>query len=147
MKALLIIFSALLFTGCTISQNVTPVETGTSIEKIYVKNNQQVHMKELVNEVVTQVKDLGFESESYDGVRPTGALHYITYTGNWQWDVAMYLTYFQAKLYEDGKVLGEVEYDARSGGGNMGKFGRTAEKIRPLLTELLQNVKSPAQAK
>ena len=37
--------------------------------------------------------------------------------------------------------IGEVEYDARKGGANMGKFGRTAEKIRPLLDELLKDVK------
>ena len=54
------------------------------------------------------------------------------------WDIAMYLTYFHATLYEDGRVLGEVEYDAKMGGANFAKFGRTAEKIRPLLSELLQ---------
>jgi len=54
------------------------------------------------------------------------------------WDMAMYLTYFHATLYEDGRVLGEVEYDAKMGGANFAKFGRTAEKIRPLLSELLQ---------
>jgi hypothetical protein len=54
--------------------------------------------------------------------------------------MAMYLTYFHAKLYEDGRILGEVEYDAKMGGANMGKFGKTAEKIRPLLSELLQGV-------
>ena len=57
--------------------------------------------------------------------------------------MAMYLTYFRATLYENGRVLGEVEYDAKMGGGNMKKFGKTAEKIRPLLTELLGKVERP----
>lgn len=101
-------------------------------------------MKELVSEIVTQVNELGFESESYEGDRPPEALHYITYTGNWNWDMAMYLTYFRAILYEDGRVLGEVEYDAKMGGANMNKFGKTADKIRPLLTELLEKVERPS---
>ena len=140
-----IIFLALftLLTGCAISKHVTPVDSTVEIEKIYVLNNEKVHMKELVNEIVEQVKELGFESESYSGDRPVGAKHYISYTANWNWDMAMYLTYFRATLYEDGRVLGEVEYDAKMGGANMGKFGRTAEKIRPLLTELLGKVKRP----
>ena len=55
--------------------------------------------------------------------------------------MAMYLVYFRGTLYEDDRVLGEVEYDAKMGGGNMGKFGKTKEKIRPLLTELVSKVK------
>lgn len=41
---------------------------------------------------------------------------------------------------ENGKVLGRAEYDSRRGGANMGKFGKTAKKIRLLLMDLLTNV-------
>lgn len=140
MKNIILLILVVLNTGCAISQHVMPVDSGTKIKKIFVLNNERAHMKELVNEIVSQLKGLGFESESYQGDRPENAMHYITYTANWQWDMAMYLTYFKATLYEDGRVLGEVEYDARSGGGNMNKFGKTAEKIRPLLEELLSKV-------
>lgn len=131
---------ALLATGCSISKNVMPADSGTTISKVHVLENENVHMDELVNELVSQIEQLGFESESYLGDRPDGARHYLTYTANWSWDMAMYLTYFNATLYDDGRVLGEVEYDARSGGANMGKFGSTANKIRPLLEELFAKV-------
>ncbi len=97
-------------------------------------------MEGLVDELVQQIEDMGFSSQKYSGDRPEGAKHYLTYTANWQWDMAMYLTYFKATLYEDGRVLGEVEYDAKMGGANMNKFGKTAEKIKPLLLELLAKV-------
>lgn len=144
MKSILLMISMVLFSGCAISRHVTPVDSTITIGKIYVQNNEDVHMKELGTEIVTQVTQLGFESELYSGDRPAEARHYITYTGNWNWDMAMYLTYFRGTLYEDGRVLGEVEYDAKMGGANMGKFGKTAEKIRPLLTELLGKVKRPS---
>jgi len=129
-----------LTSGCAISQNVQPVDSNTRIEKIYVKENPEVHMAGLLPEIVTQLQELGFKSEAYAGDRPEGARHYITFTANWNWDMAMYLTYFRATLYDDGRVLGEVEYDAKMGGANMGKFGKTADKIRPLLAELLAKV-------
>lgn len=137
LKYLPIILSVLLLSGCAISRNVVPVDSGTVIEKIYVLENERVHMEGLVDELVSQILDLGFQSQKYSGDRPDDAKHYLTYTANWQWDMAMYLTYFKATLYEDGRVLGEVEYDAKMGGANMNKFGKTGEKIKPLLLELL----------
>lgn len=98
-------------------------------------------------ELVQQLTTLGFQVETFDTVRPGEATYWMTYTANWAWDMAMYLTYFDAMLMEEGRIIGRAQYDARGGGGNMGKFGKTAEKIRPLLIELLQNVKrgpSPA---
>ncbi|MFT6390373.1 MAG: hypothetical protein ACJAUP_003775 [Cellvibrionaceae bacterium] len=145
MNKLIILSLVFVISGCAISRHVSSVDSTVSIEKIYVQNNEKVHMKGLVKEIVTQVNELGFDSESYSGDRPASALHYIIYTGNWNWDLAMYLTYFRATLYEDGRVLGEVEYDAKMGGGNMGKFGKTASKIKPLLTELLSKVKRPSE--
>lgn len=142
----LLLSVAMLFSGCAISKNVQSVDSSTQIEKIYVKDNPKVLMEGLLPEIVAQIEELGFASESYDGDRPANARHYITFTANWQWDMAMYLTYFRATLYEDGRILGEVEYDAKMGGANMNKFGKTAEKIRPLLTELLEKVERPGGA-
>lgn len=127
--------------GCTITQKVTPVETSPAISTIYLQKNPNVHMEGLHPEITQQLTTLGFKVASFDTTRPADARYWMTYTANWQWDMAMYLTYFQITLMDDGKVLGRAEYDARKGGANMGKFGKTAEKIRPLLIDLLQNVK------
>ena len=43
----------------------------------------------------------------------------------------------------DPNLIGEVKYDAKNGGGSFNKFGKTADKIRPLLNELLSQVKRP----
>lgn len=127
--------------GCAITQNVVPVGNEITIKKIYVLENPNVHMDGLLPELLAQLEQLGFEAESYTGQRPDDAQYYMTFTANWAWDMAMYLTYFQASLFDNGKHLGEVEYDARMGGANMGKFGKTAEKVRPLLEQLFSNVK------
>ena len=135
-----LILAVLSLCGCAISKNVVPVDSGTTIKKIYVLKNDKVHMEGLLDEIVKQIEEMGFESQAYSGDRPIDAKHYLTFTANWTWDMAMYLVYFRATLYEEGKVLGEVEYDAKMGGMNFSKFGKTADKIRPLLEELLGKV-------
>jgi hypothetical protein len=140
LKLFTIVLTILTQVSCTISRRVEPVDSGTSITKVYVKENKRVHMEGLIDEILKQIEEIGIESESYEGDRPIDARHYMTFTANWAWDMAMYMTYFKATIYEDGRILGEVEYDAKRGGGNMNKFGKTANKIRPLLQELLGKV-------
>lgn len=137
---LILTSSVAMFTGCTITQNVVPVGSGVQIAKVYVLENDKVLMEGLLDELLLQIRENDFDSESYSGARPAGAKHHITYTANWAWDMAMYLTYFELKLYENDRLIGEAKYDAKNGGGNMGKFGKTAEKIRPLLEELFLDV-------
>jgi len=140
MKKILIVGMIVLLSGCSISKNVVKVDSKTAIQKIHILKNNNDHMAGFYPELISQIRTLGFEAGSYDGDRPKDALHYLTYRANWTWDLAMYLVYFHATLYEDGKVIGEVEYDAKMGGANMSKFGHTADKIRPLLNELFINV-------
>ncbi|MCH8477877.1 MAG: Sbal_3080 family lipoprotein [Wenzhouxiangella sp.] len=129
-----------LATGCSISRHVVPVESATQIEKIHVLHNDRVHMEGLNDALVEIFQSLGFDAELFEGDRPPGALHTFTFTANWAWDMAMYLTYFRGTLLEDGRIIGEVEYDARSGGSNMSKFGSTESKIQPLIAEMLGRV-------
>ena len=142
LAGLLIAFTS----GCTITQKVTAVDAGSAITTIYLHRNADVHMQGLHPEITQQLTSMGFRVESFDTHRPAEARHWMTYSANWQWDMAMYLTYFQVTLMEDGQVLGRAEYDARRGGANMAKFGKTAEKIRPLLADLLRQVKRGAAA-
>ena len=146
LASLLGLATALVLSSCAITQHVRPAAQGTTIRKIYVHENPEIHMKGLVPEVVAQIRQLGFAADSYAGVIPAKAIHHMEITANWRWDMAMYLVYFRASLLEDDVVLGVAEYDARMGGANMGKFGATAEKIKPLLAKLLKDATREAPA-
>lgn len=137
---LLGIITLFMASSCSIVKNVNAVPPGKTIDKIYVARNKNVKMDGLQPEVLEQLRSLGFKTDTYEGAPPADAVYTLVYTANWHWDMAMYLTYFQATILENGKVLGRVEYDATRGGGRMDKFGKTAEKIRPLLMDLLTNV-------
>ena len=140
MKFLALFLLAFIVSGCSISRHVVPVDSTVSVNNIYVLNNEKVHMDGMNQELVNQFQSLGFESQLYEGDKPAEAIHTFTYTANWAWDMAMYLVYFRGTLYEEGRVIGEVEYDAKMGGANMNKFGKTKDKIQPLLTELMSKV-------
>jgi hypothetical protein len=50
--------------------------------------------------------------------------------------MAVYLTYASFLVYDAKGVAGSAFYDARRGSARPDKFGRTADKIRPLIDEL-----------
>lgn len=123
--------------GCAIKREVRPVDASHRIQTIFIAENQRVHMEGFLPEMVTQLQDMGYVTETYLGTPPRGARYTMTYTANWAWDLAMYLTYFRVELFDRGRPIAEAEYDARGGSAHLGKFGTTAEKIRPLLEEML----------
>jgi hypothetical protein len=144
-KIIVLFALALFLQGCSTSQKVARIDSNKEISKIYVQKNDKVLREGFHAELLNQLKELGFSSESYSGETPEYANYYMTYTANWMLDID--LNYFKASLYEQGnepgfsKLIGEVEYDAKMGGGNLNKFGHTADKIRPLLQELFSKVK------
>ncbi|HIB77682.1 MAG TPA: SHOCT domain-containing protein, partial [Flavobacteriales bacterium] len=102
-----------------------------------------VLMKEgFLPELESQIHGYGVKTSVYEGDIPSGCEYSLEYTANWAWDMAMYLTYLHIEVRKDGNVVGMVEYDARRGGANMGKFGHTAEKMRPLLAKMFAEIGS-----
>ncbi len=126
--------AALLVAGCTISQTVDPVEVRPA--EVCIVRNETVHMEGFHDELVRQIEARGIAVRSFDGVPAEDCRSRVSYTANWRWDMAMYLSYAQINVIEDGRPVGSAVYDATQGGANMGKFGPTAEKLAPLVAQL-----------
>lgn len=128
--------------GCAIHSTVKPLPSGTEIDVIYLEENENVLMEGLLEEIKHQISSMGFDVVVVSsGELPADARYRMTFTANWKWDVAMNLMYFRAELFADRRLLGLASYDARSGGASLGKFGATAEKIRPVLREMFQGAR------
>jgi len=126
-----------LLSACAINQNVVALDQSHKITSVCIKNNPKVLMKEgFLPELESQIHSHGIETSVYEGNIPEGCQYSLEYTANWAWDLAMYLTYLHIEIREDGNVIASADYDARRGGGNMGKFGHTADKMRPLLDKM-----------
>jgi hypothetical protein len=124
----------LVLSGCSIKQTIDPIKTPVS--RVCVHENPKVLMDEFQPELEKQIQAKGFQTESYKDTQPNDCSHRLEYTANWAWDMAMYLTYADLRVFDRSGLAGKAIYDARSGGGRLDKFGRTAEKIRPLIDEL-----------
>lgn len=59
-----------------------------------------------------------------------------TYTGKWSWDLALYMSYAEIRVFEHGVQVGMAIYDSRSGGGRLDKFIDAESKIRELTVQL-----------
>lgn len=136
-KTRLLVFPALVLalTGCSISQEIDPIES-THANQVCVLDNPKILMDEFQPEMQRQIQKKGIPTKVYTGARPADCSHHLEYTANWQWDMAMYLTYAEMRVYDHAGLAGQAVYDARRGGGRLDKFGRTAEKIRPLIDQL-----------
>lgn len=129
--------------GCSISTRVKPVEQ-ESIAMVCIKENPDVMMDGFLPELKSQISSYGIETRTYTGETPADCPYHMQYTANWQWDLAMYLTYAELKVFKHTDLVGEAVYDARQGGANMDKFGTTADKLRTL-TEPLFNHHTPSK--
>ena len=124
--------------ACSINKNVVALDQPLKVQSVCIKKNPKVLMKEgFLPELESQLQSHGIKTSVYEGDIPSGCPHTVEYTANWAWDLAMYLTYMRVEIRESGNVIASAEYDARRGGGNMGKFGHTSEKMKPLIAEML----------
>jgi hypothetical protein len=126
-------------TGCSIRQTVDPIKP-TQVSRVCVLDNKDIFMDGFQPEVQQQIEAKNIPTKVYTGERPADCSHYLEYTANWQWDMAMYLTYAEFRVYDSRGIAGTAKYDARQGGGRLDKFGHTADKIRPLIDQLFGSV-------
>ncbi|HEY0063487.1 MAG TPA: Sbal_3080 family lipoprotein [Telluria sp.] len=121
--------------ACAINQNVQPVAPFSAREICLIENPA-------VRAGVIEAYQRTLREKGYVVKRlpPQSAVTECnvttTYTANWQWDMAMYMSYAQIKVFRDGYQVGEASYDARGGGGNMSKFIDADKKITELVNQL-----------
>lgn len=132
-KLFLLALSALLLCQCNSTRVVGHVPN-PPVTRLAIIRNNDLHMEELEPEILRQVRAMGIDARLVN-TPPRGNEYHMTYVANWYWDFAMYLRYFQATLHRGPTRVRGVEYS--TSGLDMNKFGHTANKVRPLLRQLL----------
>jgi hypothetical protein len=128
---------AVLIAACSIQQQVKPVPTPErSGAKICVVEDKTVRegflpaMRAALEARGMKVTVVASIAEAH-----TCPL-YVTYIGNWRWDLAMYLAYAKITVFKGTTELGSATYDALLGGGRPDKFIDADNKIRELVNQL-----------
>jgi hypothetical protein len=134
-----------LLTGCTITRSVEPIAKLELPTVLCIQENDTVWSKEFLPWLDGEFRRHGFETKVYVGSPPEECHLTATYAASWGWDMAVYLKHANIRLFEDGKPIGSVVYDATEGSANMKKFGRTENKLRPMIDEMLDGAKISAR--
>ncbi|MBR9911170.1 MAG: hypothetical protein GYB33_12550 [Gammaproteobacteria bacterium] len=136
-RKLSLITSAILLTACSITQNIEPAAISKGSELCIIENPDV--REGFLNEYKAVLADKGiaYKVVSEQSV-PASCEWTSTYVARWTWDLALYMSYAEIKVFHNGSLDGEAKYDSTKGGANMSKFIDSEPKIRELLNQLIQ---------
>ena len=132
--------TALTLSGCSIKQTVTPVTfSGAQAPEICMIPAEGLRAG--FNTTYTaQLRSKGFQTrELRPGSPPSSCALSTTYIGQWSWDMALYMSYADIQVFENGRQVGKALYDSTSGGARMGKFIDAESKIIEMTNQLFPN--------
>lgn len=126
-----------LLSACSITQDIEPAELSRGAELCIIENTdvREGFLKEY--QAVLSSKSIPHSLVSEDAV-PDSCEWTSTYVARWTWDLSLYLSYAEIKVFHRGSLDGEATYDSTRGGANMSKFIDAEPKIRELVDQLIQ---------
>lgn len=135
--SLLLLFASLAISGCSIKQTVTPASLSAALAP-EICTIPSLGLRAGFNTTYQQLlREKGFKTRQLSpGSSPDRCPLSTTYTGTWRWDLLLYMNHADIRVYEDGRQVGQAEYDARWGGGRPDKFISAENKIAELTHQL-----------
>jgi hypothetical protein len=134
-RVVLAISLAFVLSGCAIHQTVKPVEHFSGKEVCIIENPSV-----RAGFLESYKRALSVKGYLARQLPPSALITECditsTYNAIWRWDLALYMTYAEIKVYSRGKTIGEAKYDSQRGGANMGKFIDAKKKIDELVNQL-----------
>ena len=126
----------LLTSSCAINQSVEPSEVTDNSEVCIIEDPsvREGFLEELKK--VLDEKDINYKV--VDKQTALACEWTVTYLARWTWDMALYMSYAEIKVYRNGQLDGQAVYDATKGSFNLNKFIDAEPKIRELVEELMQ---------
>lgn len=136
-KKLSVIGAAVLVSACSITQNIEPSQITQKNELCIIENSdvREGFLKEFQSTLSS--KGIAHRVVSEDSV-PAECEWTSTYVARWTWDLSLYMSYAEIKVFHNGSLDGEAIYDSTGGSANMDKFIDAEPKIRELINELMK---------
>lgn len=128
----------LALTGCgSIQQSVDPVRLSPE-DTICIVENPDVRAGFLETfEATLNLMKVPYQVVS-ERALPEKCEWTATYIGKWRWDIKLYMTYAEIKVYYNGGLRGQVVYDSTNAGLNTNKFIDAEPKIREMVEQVIQ---------
>jgi len=136
-RTLILIILSMGISGCAINQSIEQANIPEKTQLCIIENPAVRDGFLLEYKSVLTSKQIPYKVVSKSTV-PESCEWTSTYTANWTWDLAMYMSYAEIKVFHNGALDGEAIYDSTRGGANMSKFIDAETKIRELVDKLMQ---------
>ena len=143
----MLIAMMLLISGCSISQHVEQADISNDAEVCIIENDKV--REGFLPELEKVLRDKGIRYVVTDSMYANQNCEWtVTYVARWSWDLTIYMSYAEIKVYKNGVLDGEAVYDSTRGGMNLGKFIDSEPKIREMVDQLMQrkSANPPIQA-
>lgn len=136
-----VLFVALALTGCT-SVKVNRVDDTHKISHVCIKNNPKVIVDEFLGVVQDGFSDHGITTKVYEGEMPASCEYHLTYTALQSWDVVLFLSHAELRLFKGDKKIGDAEFHLNGKGGfALTKWASVETKMVPVINKLLSTQK------
>jgi len=133
------IILVLSLSACT-SINVTPIGESLSFSHICIEDNPKVMVNDFVDTISDLFHDHQITSEVYSGDIPSHCEYTMKYTALQSWDMSMFLSHAELRLFRGRHKIGNAIYHLNMRGGwDFSKWNSTRKKMTPVINELLQN--------
>lgn len=130
----------MLLSGCSIKQQVDPAALSASLAPDICLIPGKGVREGFTTAYGDALRDKGFSVRTlHMGASPSLCPLSSTYTGSWSWDLAMYMSYADIRVFDHGRQVGKAIYDSRSGGSRLDKFISAESKIIELTDQLFPN--------
>lgn len=137
MKGFIAVSMLIFLSGCSIKQRVDPASLDAALAPDICLIPGKGVREGFTIAYSDALTDKGFSVRTlHMGANPSQCPLSTTYTGNWRWDVALYMSYADIRVFERGRQVGKAVYDARSGSGRPDKFISAENKIIELTDKL-----------
>lgn len=136
-KKTAVLAGVFLIASCSINQSIEPSQITKENELCIIENSavRVGFLKEY--KLALSKKGIPYHVVNESSV-PKSCEWTSTYIARWTWDLALYMSYAEIKVFHNGSLDGEALYDSTRGGANMNKFIDAETKIQELVDELMK---------
>jgi hypothetical protein len=124
--------------GCgTISQDVKPIALSASEPREICVVEDTAVRAEFRDAYKDALSGKGFTVRVLPNGSPVSSCPLTTtYLASWQWDLELYVSYIDLKVYRNDRLEGEAVYDAKEAAANTNKFVNARGKVEELTNQL-----------
>jgi hypothetical protein len=125
--------------GCT-SVNVKPVVNVSEIKQVCIRDSpDQCFVGDMLQVIIDGFNRNGISTQIYSANENQNGCEYrLTYMCNQTWDMAMYMTHAELRLFHGREQVGYAQYHLTGDGGlSLMKWQGTKTKMDPVIDELL----------